>query len=348
MFSVLCGIIVKETVNLNKIKNQLGVITDKTQTKSNSHYRKLTRFFNHPFCRYVLWKMILQVVIKQIIKQLDRRKLSCYLLMDGTSWSLGKTTYHFLTLSIIYQGISIPIFFVNLSKKGCSNHQERKRFLQMANRLYPLKGLILIADREYIGREWFVDLIVLFELHFVIRVCETDYKTDLQSQGKSYTQLLKRARKTTTTRIFEQSFKIGNQSLRMIVTKNTKPDKKEDDLIILMTNLSHNKKKIVHIYKVRWQIECMFKCLKTNGFNLENVAMTEASKIRLLMCIVIACYVLCVQEALKEFKKNNNKIKRESIFRRGYALVCLHCQKIVLFAAWAMVCFNLTMHPKPD
>lgn len=64
----------------------------------------------------------------------------------------------------------------------------------MANCLYPLKGMTLIADREYIGRQWFNDLIEKFELNFVIRISETDYKLDLQSQGKSYAQLLKNAR----------------------------------------------------------------------------------------------------------------------------------------------------------
>jgi hypothetical protein len=51
--------------------------------------------------------------------------------------------------------------------------------------------MTLIADREYVGRQWFNDLIEKFELNFVIRISETDYKLDLQCQGKSYTQWLK-------------------------------------------------------------------------------------------------------------------------------------------------------------
>jgi hypothetical protein len=43
--------------------------------------------------------------------------MSKYLLLDGTSWEFGKPSF-ILTLSIVYQGISLPIFFINLAKKG--------------------------------------------------------------------------------------------------------------------------------------------------------------------------------------------------------------------------------------
>jgi hypothetical protein len=62
--------------------------------------------------------MILKTVIQQVISTLDKRSMSKYLLLDGTSWEFGKTKFHFLTLSIVYQGISLPIFFINLAKKG--------------------------------------------------------------------------------------------------------------------------------------------------------------------------------------------------------------------------------------
>lgn len=349
LFVIICGIIVKENVNLNKLKNQVGVITDKNNTLANSHYRRLTRFFDTPFCKHQLWKMILKTVIQQVVSTLDKRRMSKYLLLDGTSWEFGKTKFHFLTLSIVYQGISVPIFFINLAKKGCSNHLERKRFLQMANCLYPLKGMTLIADREYVGRQWFNDLIEKFELNFVIRISETDYKLDLQCQGKSYAQLLKKARKG---KLVEQTLILGNQTLRIIATKNQTPEKQDDSLIILITNLPLRKQKILVIYKLRWQIECMFKCLKSNGFNLEIIAFKDKKKIRLLFCIVIACYVLCVKEGLKNFKqiavRQKNNTKYESIFRKGYSLISKQCQKLVLLLEWCLENSNANkVRPKP-
>lgn len=345
LFVIICSIIVKENVNLNKLKNQVGVIADKNQTLANSHYRRLTRFFDALFCKHQLWKMILKTVIQQLVSTLDKRKMSKYLLLDGTSWEFGKTKFYFLTLSIVYQGISVPIFFINLAKKGCSDHLERKRLLLMANCLYPLKGMTLIADREYIGRQWFSDLIEQFELNFVIRISETDYKLDLQNQGKSYAQLLKKARKG---KLVEQTLTLGNQTLRMIATRNQTPEKQDDSLIILITNLPLKKQKILSIYKLRWQIECMFKCLKSNGFNVEMIAFKDKKKIRLIFCIVIACYVLCVSEGLKNFKKITVRQKYESIFRKGYSLISKHCQQLVLFLEWCLEKYNTNkIRPKP-
>ncbi|MFY7826169.1 MAG: hypothetical protein ACOVQ4_03550 [Flectobacillus sp.] len=73
MFIIICRIIVKENVNLNKLKNQVGVIADKNQTLANSHYRRLTRFFDALFCKHQLWKMILKTVIQQLVSTLDKQ-----------------------------------------------------------------------------------------------------------------------------------------------------------------------------------------------------------------------------------------------------------------------------------
>jgi hypothetical protein len=41
----ICCLLVKETVNLNKLKNQLGSIIGK-KGNSESHYRRLTRLYS--------------------------------------------------------------------------------------------------------------------------------------------------------------------------------------------------------------------------------------------------------------------------------------------------------------
>jgi hypothetical protein len=168
LFIVISGIIVKQSVI--KIKNQVGTITGKTATLASSCYGRLTRFFDDGFCQRVLWKWILRAVVGQLIGRLDKRKGARYLLMDATCWELDKVKFHFLTLSILLEGVSIPFFLVNLAKKGCSNGRERKRLLQMADLLYGLKGMTLIADRKYVGRQWLVDLVQGLGLNLVIRL----------------------------------------------------------------------------------------------------------------------------------------------------------------------------------
>ncbi len=329
-------IIIKETVNLNKLKNQIGIILGNETTQSDSHYRRLTRFFDAPLHLKSLWKYLLKISVEALILRLDQRGGHKYLLMDATSWEFGIIRFQFLFLSIVYEGISIPIFFVNLSKKGHSNFDERKRFLQMANTLLPLKGMTLLADREYIGRKWFNFLVNELSLNFVIRIPQGDYKTDL---GYLYGQFIRDIKKGKTKAI---TIEIGESTFQLIGTKNRNPENADDDLLILMTNLPNKKHKIIAIYGLRWQIECMFKCMKTNGFNLEELGFSNPNKVRLMLCIVIACYVLCVCEGIKKIKQKskkttkNEKENRISIFHQGYEIVNLKVQKITLFLDWLL------------
>ena len=56
---------------------------------------------------------------------------------------------------MVVNGVSIPICWEELDKKGTSNFNERKALFTKALSRYNLRGMILLADREYIGEEWF-------------------------------------------------------------------------------------------------------------------------------------------------------------------------------------------------
>jgi len=55
LIAVGCAILVKETVNLNKLKNQMGILLGNQQTLPDSHYRRLTRFFDSQIAQRKLW-----------------------------------------------------------------------------------------------------------------------------------------------------------------------------------------------------------------------------------------------------------------------------------------------------
>jgi hypothetical protein len=332
---VLCAILVKETVNLNKLKHQVGVILGNTGRQADSHYKRLTRFFNEDFHQFSLWKVLLQAVVTLLIKHLDQRGGGKYLLLDATSWELGSVRIQLLVLSILYKGVAIPIFWVNLSKKGHSNFEERKRLLQMASRLHCLKGMTLIADREYIGREWFSWLGEEMGLDWVIRVPIRDYQHEISQGKKSYSALIKKAR---AGKLVAQAVEIAGKPYQFVAFRNEQATTKEEELVLLLTSLQGPKKRIALIYGLRWHIECMFKHLKSNGFHLEELSLVKPAKIRLLVSVVVAAYVLCVTEGIKKLRQIRTRITKqgkqtryESIFRRGYAWVSLRAQRMELF-----------------
>lgn len=344
----ICCLLVKETVNLNKLKNQLGSIIGK-KGNSESHYRRLTRLFTTSIALQYLWKILLNIIAKQWLSSLEVSGKK-HLLLDATTWELGNTKFHFLTLSLLYKGISIPIFFVNLSKKGHSSCQERKRMFQMCKLIYDLKGYVLLADREYVGKDWFVFLTQEMGLDFVIRLSKSDYKKNLEDQKYNYDKLLAKARKG---KVIEAFLIIEGYKFRWIALKNSNPDDPNDDLVILLSSLmSVKKNKIAQMYAQRWYIETMFKSLKSNGFNIEEMNLKDTNKVRLMLYLVIIAYILCIKEGLKDLKKipkkkfkdkNTGEIRfvlSKSVFRKGYENIVYQAQKINNFVRFILKIIN--------
>ena len=112
------------------------------------------------------------------------------------------------------------------------------------------------------------------------------------------------------------------------MTKNSKLDYKEP-YIYFITNL-HNAKKALQHYAERWQIECCFKHLKSNGFDVEAMNFKNDKKIELMMGIVVTAYVLAIKEGMVEKQRNSFSLKKYrngkkyaevSVFRKGLEVV---------------------------
>ena len=335
-----CLILVKETVNLNKLKNHVAVVLEQKTTQTDSHYRRLTRFFHHPIAKRKLWKWLISWMISYV-KQWDGRSLTCYLTLDGTSWQFGKTHIHLLVLSLVYRGVSLPLYWVNLAKKGHSSQRERIRLIQQANKLYPLKGMCLLADREYVGKDWF-KFLANNEIGFIIRLTKQDYKHEISKGRRRYGSLLKSA---INKRLCGQWFELDQQRYQFVALHHDDETNTTDPLVLLISNTNWSHRQIADRYRIRWYTECLFKHLKSNGFEIEQLGMTSPAKIRLLVAIVVVVYVICVGEGFRQFHRIRGKYKhdpeaefkaRESVFRRGYSVVARELANVAQFADWLL------------
>jgi transposase len=72
------------------------------------------------------------------------------------------------------------------------------------------------------------------------------------------------------------------------MVKNIKHDPNEPYLYFISD--FKNAKKIAEHYLKRWKIECVFKHLKTNGFNIEDIALKGDEKIELMMAMLCILY----------------------------------------------------------
>ena len=339
LIAIGCAILVKETLNLNKLKNQIGTLLGNQQTQPDSHYRRLTRFFDSSIAQRKLWKWLLVWMIGSI-KRWDGRSMSFYLTLDATCWQLGKQPVQLLVLCLIYRQVSLPLLWIDLAKKGHSTQKEPKGLLKQAIKLYPLKGFCLLADREYEGKDWF-KFLTDSGLQFIIRLPRQAYKEAISAGGRSYGSLLRQALKG---RLIGQFVDIEGYRYQFVALCHQLGPTHSDPLVLLLSNSGWSKRQIADRYRLRWTTECFFKHLKSNGFDLEDLGFHSLPKIRLLVSIVVVLYVLCVAEGFRAFRRIRPKkqlmevfLARESVFRRGYSVVANQLATIEQFIDWLML-----------
>ena len=280
-----------QTVCLNKLKGIVGQITGKEKTKPSSNYQRLLRIFHHhAFSR--LWLDILRFTFELL------RLKSDYLILDGTSWKRGERWYHYLVICIVYQSVAIPIYWLDLRKHGMSNIKERKYLMKKVLKSFNITNKTLIADREYIGIDWFKYLIDS-DLNFVIRLKKNVYHDAInKAVGKTVEQLIQKVKRSKIPhKSIQKSFELDGMQLTFTVSKNADKNAKEE-IIFLISNRTDSAVKIAYVYGIRWKIEHCFKQLKSNGFNLEAMNIRGRAKQNLMIAIIVFTYVLSILEGL--------------------------------------------------
>lgn len=330
------SILLKETVCLNKLKGTVGTVTGNKTTQPNSNYKRLIRIFdNHAFSR--LWIDLLSFVFKLL------RLKSMYLTLDGTSWKRGEKWHHYLTLCLVYKDVAIPIYWINLNKHGISSMKERIDLMRRAMRSFNITKKILLADREYIGEQWF-KFLKDNGFDFVIRSKINAYKDAINAaEGKSVDEMIAKVmRSKKPNKSVRKPFYLNGILLYFVVIKNPKATAKEP-VIFLIASINKAAPVIAAMYPIRWKIEHCFKQLKSNGFQLEFINVRGRARQNLLMAIMVFAYVLSIHEGLKEYKKirthksvDGTFYKVISVFRKGIDQLVVLCSNLVDFCQYIL------------
>lgn len=304
------------TVNLYKLRGYVSRFRDKP-IQPSSGYKSLIRIFDS-FAYSRLWIDLLLYGFRLL------RLKSDYLTMDGTSWKRHGVYRHYLTLAVIYNKIAIPIFWIDLGKKGISNTQERKKLIRRALRFFDLKGMTLLADREYIGAEWFKYL-VDNNLEFTIRLRRKDYQKAFDaSSGLSYQKMIRKVeRSAIRNKAMGKLVELEGRTYQLVVSKY-QDHKGKVHLLLLLSSHQGKAQKIADSYRLRWKLECTFKHLKSNGFDMEQINLQGSARSDLMMAVTVFTYVLSIHEGLKTYKKVRTVLRKdgtiektESVFRHG-------------------------------
>lgn len=303
-------LLTEKTVNLWKLKAGVSRQLGNTAVDPRSHYQRLKRWLWQEKATPGMWIQIVKASLSLLSGKTD-----C-LIIDGSSWKSGGLTYHFLTLSVLYQGVSVPIWWLELNHLGQSSQWHRQLLLRSALRLLTLRGKVLLGDREYIGVDWFGAL-KRAGIDLVIRLRVGDYQAAIEAAGKSLTKLESKA-KSQLGQVIWQPFTLNEHRYTFVLVAFRNRSGKQECLRLITTLPPAE---AVERYQQRYRIESMFKHLKSNGFDLEALHLAYGYKIRLLMAVVVLAYTLAITYGLVDF---NRKVKPKkhgspemSVFRWG-------------------------------
>ena len=329
LFLVCSAVILARSTNLNILKDYLPQLLVNEKTKPASHYKRLIRFFQLRNPNQLV------IAILQFVFRFFKGRFT-YLILDATTWQVGQKSIHLLTLCLLLGNTAIPIYWLQLAKKGHSSEVEREELVRQALQLYRLQGKILLADREYIGEQWLTYL-SQSGIDFVTRLPEGCYRIALgEAPGPAYSKLCRQAYRRK--RGVMKAFTLNGFCVSMVILKNPEDDP-DQPLLYFLSSLTH-KVKISEAYRLRWRIEICFKHLKTQGFNLEDLNFKDDGKIMFLVAIVVMAYVLALQEA---FRQTSQKMKKYrdgsrslavSLFRQGITLLRTQVQSLAKFVQY--------------
>ena len=332
-------IILSGSTNLNKVKKKAGYALGEIVEPATA-YTRFIRFFK--IKDTVVFSICILRLIQSLLSDFISKQGEYLLSIDRTNWKLGKININLLTIGLVLNnGRFIPIYFELLGKQGNSSQNERKELLAVLHTIFEMKKpIILVGDREFIGKDWF-DHLKKSIYEFAIRIRKGDYKGDLAKQlGISEAELDKKiAKKVLKKGYYVSLVEIEGKTYYYHVKLKAKKDdisKTDKDKYIRFISTSSDTEWVVNVYHKRWKIEVFFEDIKQKSFNLEDLNFTDLEKIRLMVAVTSFCYALCLKEGLIEYKersipekkdKHSGKLyPRTSIFTKG----CENIEKALL------------------
>jgi len=294
-----------------------------------SRYKRIRRFFKEftiDFTHLASW----------VIYFFDLSGKSLTLSMDRTNWKWGTKDINILMLSIVYKGIAIPLLWRLLDKRGNSDTAERIEMIERFIRQFGKSTLeVLLADREFVGNVWF-EWLLNEGIHFCIRIKSNCITTNARGL-ETIVDALFYDLKPGEQKILPNKRKLWKQKVYLCGLRLT-----NGELLVVATDESMLEP--ILTYGKRWEIECLFACLKSKGFNFEDTHITKLDRIeKLLVLLTIAfCWAYKTGEwrnEQKEIKIKKHGRKAISYFRYGLDIL----RDLVLNGSASMVHIGKTV-----
>jgi hypothetical protein len=241
------------------------------------------------------------------------------LAMDRTNWDFGKTTINILMISVMWNGMGVPLIWTLLPKAGNSNTRTRVCLLNRLQRTFPdLKIASLMGDREFIGDRWMAYL-QRKKIPFILRLRENQHVVREGYDTWTIADIARRLERGQK-QIVKGGCRLGQDAgekspvVRLVVMRLPTGE-------LLALACSGNPRRALENYRRRWTIETMFANLKTKGFNMEDTHITDRDKLSTLCAVLALAVALSVKTGVAMARLKPIPIKKHG--RRAWSLFAL-------------------------
>lgn len=264
-----------------------------------SRVRSVERFFaKHPINQIDSARYILRKIPKN-------KKLT--LVIDRSNWKRGKRNINLLMLSILDPKIktALPLLWINLNHSGNSSTEKRIELMKVLFEVLPKERIeVLLGDREFIGKNW-LEFLGQNEIDFIFRIRKNIYLDEIKASD--WFEDLKEGK---TIEIVHE-VEMCKCYVYVCATLSNRGDK-----VIVASSMKN--KNLLKLYEDRFKIECMFKNLKSSGFNLESTGIKKPEHLDRLICLLAIVFLWIVEIGKNEKTtiKSHGRLG-ESVFRIG-------------------------------
>jgi len=283
-----------------------------TDASKNSSYRRIQRFM----AEFDFSMKIVSTLIFNLLPE----KTNLTLVLDRTNWKFGTKNINILMLGVSYKNVAFPLMFKMLDKRGNSHTAERIELIKNYIAWFGKDTInCLLADREFIGEKW-LEYLNQEKISYHIRI-RNNFKVYLyQKQTEIPVFWLFNRLKINELYHYPKLVNLHGQDCYLSGTKTLDREGKMEFLIIV----SFNKPELaLASYKKRWQVETLFRGLKSSGFNIESTHVTDLERLEKLFLLTMIAFVWSykigdfIDETIEKIEIKKHGRRAISVFKYG-------------------------------
>ena len=296
-----------KTINYDRLASAFDTKADKL-----SSYRRIQRFM----CQFDFSTEIVSRLIFSILPI----KNNLILVIDRTNWKFGEKNINILMLGVSYKNVAFPLMFKMLDKRGNSHIKERIELIKQYINWFGKDSIdCILADREFVGGKW-LEFLNEEQIRYYIRI-RNNFKIFSYQKNKEIPAFwLFNNLKVREFYHYPKIVEMHGQRCYLSGKKTIDRDGKMEFLILVSFNKPEQS---MEYYKQRWQIETLFRGLKSSGFNIEDTHVTDLERLTKLFSLTMIAFVWCykigdfIDENSQKIRIKKHGRKAISVFKYG-------------------------------